>query len=78
MIKLFFKWFFRGFEIVSFGAVIGVAAAWLFAKLISLFGPVVSTAIVLAVLCFIAFVLYSVSMTKHEYTMKSNQNNKPR
>lgn len=78
MIKLFFKCFFRGFGIVSVGAVIGVAAAWLFVKLIPLFGPFVSAAAVLAGLCFIALVLYSVSMAKHEYTMKSNQHNQPR
>lgn len=79
MIKLFFKWFFRGFGLVSVGVVIGVAFGWLFVKLISLFGVVVSAAIVLAILCFIALVLYSVSMAKHEYAMKSKQSdNQPR
>jgi len=78
MIKLFFKWFFRGFGLVSVGAVIGVAVGWLFVKLISLYGVVVSAAIVLAILCFIALVLYSVSMAKHEYAMKSKQDNQPR
>ena len=70
MIKIFFKWFFLGFGIVSVGAVIGVAASWLFAKLISLFGVVVSAAIVLAILCFISLVLYAVVMAKQEYAMK--------
>ena len=70
MIKIFFKCFFRGFGIVSVGAVIGVAAAWLFVKLISLFGVVVSAAIVLAILCFISLVLYAVVMAKQEYAMK--------
>lgn len=70
MIKMFFKWVFRGFGILSVGAVIGVAAAWLFVKLISLFGVVVSAAIVLAILCFISLVLYAVVMAKQEYAMK--------
>lgn len=70
MIKLLFKWFFRGFGILSVGTVIGVAVAWLFAKLISLFGVVVSAAIVLAILCFISLVLYAVVMAKQEYAMK--------
>lgn len=70
MIKIFFKWFSRGFGIVSVGAVIGVAAAWLFVKLISLFGVVVSAAIVLAILCFISLVLYAVVMAKQDYAMK--------
>ena len=73
MIKIFFKCFFRGFGIVSVGAVIGVAAAWLFVKLISLFGVVVSAAIVLAILCFISLVLYAVVMAKKEYAMKANE-----
>ena len=70
MIKIFFKWVSRGFGIVSVGVVIGVAAAWLFVKLISLFGVVVSAAIVLAILCFISLVLYAVVMAKQEYAMK--------
>lgn len=70
MIKIFFKCFFRGLGIVSVSAVIVVAAAWLFAKLISLFGVVVSAAMVLAILCFIALVLYAVVMAKQEYAMK--------
>ena len=71
MIKIFFKWFFRGFGIVSVCAVIVVAAAWLFAKLIALFGVVVSAPIVLAILCFISLVLYAVVMAKQEYAMKA-------
>ena len=78
MIKIFFKWFSRGFGIVSVGAVIGVAAAWLFVKLISLFGVVVSAAIVLAILCFISLVLYAVVMAKKEYAMKANEKNEHR
>lgn len=73
MIKMFFKWFLRGFGLVSVGAVIGFAIGWLFVKLISLFGVVVSAAIVLAILCFIALALYSVSMAKQEYSMKFKQ-----
>ena len=77
MIKIFFKCFFRGFGIVSVGAVIGVAAAWLFVKLISLFGVVVSAAIVLAILCFISLVLYAVVMAKQEYAMKFKESDNP-
>lgn len=70
MIKIFFKWFFRGFGIASVCAVIIAAVAWLFANLISLFGIVVSSSIVLALLSFIALVLYAVVMAKKEYAMK--------
>ena len=78
MIKMFFKWFFRGFGIASVCAVIIVAVAWLFANLISLFGLVVSSSIVLATLCFIALVLYAVVMAKREYAMKANVKNEIR
>lgn len=78
MIKIFFKWFFRGFGIVSVCAVIVVAAAWLFAKLISLFGVVVSAPIVLAILCFLSLVLYAVVMAKQEYAMKAIEKNEQR
>ena len=75
MIKMFFKWFFRGFGIASVCAVIIAAVAWLFAKLISLFGVVLSAAIVLAILCFISLVLYAVVMAKQEYAMKAIEKN---
>lgn len=78
MIKIFFKWFFRGFGIASVCAVIIVAVAWLFANLISLFGIVVSSSIVLALLSFIALVLYAVVMAKKEYAMKANVKNEIR
>lgn len=78
MIKMFFKWFFRGFGMASVGAVIVVAVAWLFANLISLFGLVVSASIVLALLSFIALVLYAVVMAKQEYAMKANEKNERR
>lgn len=78
MIKMFFKWFFRGFGIASVCAVIIVAVAWLFANLISLFGIVVSSSIVLALLSFIALVLYAVVMAKQEYAMKANVKNEIR
>lgn len=78
MIKMFFKWFFRGFGIASVCAVIIAAVAWLFANLISLFGLVVSSSIVLATLCFIALVLYAVVMAKREYAMKANVKNEIR
>lgn len=78
MIKMFFKWFFRGFGIASVCAVIIVAVAWLFANLISLFGIVVSSSIVLALLSFIALVLYAVVMAKKEYAMKANVKNEIR
>lgn len=78
MIKMFFKWFFRGFGIASVCAVIIVAVAWLFANLISLFGLVVSASIVLALLSFIALVLYAVVMAKQEYAMKANEKNERR
>lgn len=70
MIKMFFKWFFRGFGIASVCAVIIAAVAWLFVNLISLFGLVVSSSIVLALLSVIALVLYAVVMAKQEYAMK--------
>lgn len=75
---MFFKWFFRGFGIASVCAVIIVAVAWLFANLISLFGLVVSSSIVLALLSFIALVLYAVVMAKQEYAMKANVKNEIR
>ena len=75
---MFFKWFFRGFGIASVCAVIIAAVAWLFANLISLFGLVVSSSIVLATLCFIALVLYAVVMAKREYAMKANVKNEIR
>lgn len=75
---MFFKWFFRGFGIASVCAVIIVAVAWLFANLISLFGIVVSSSIVLALLSFIALVLYAVVMAKKEYAMKANVKNEIR
>lgn len=75
---MFFKWFFRGFGIASVCAVIIVAVAWLFANLISLFGIVVSSSIVLALLSFIALVLYAVVMAKQEYAMKANVKNEIR
>lgn len=78
MIKMFFKWFFRGFGIASVCAVIIAAVAWLFANLISLFGIVVSSSIVLALLSFIALVLYAVVMAKKEYAMKANVKNEIR
>ena len=78
MIKMFFKWFFRGFGIASVCAVIIVAVAWLFANLISLFGIVVSSSIVLALLSVIALVLYAVVMAKKEYAMKANVKNEIR
>ena len=75
---MFFKWFFRGFGIASVCAVIIAAVAWLFANLISLFGIVVSSSIVLALLSFIALVLYAVVMAKQEYAMKANVKNEIR
>ena len=78
MIKMFFKWFFRGFGIASVCAVIIAAVAWLFANLISLFGLVVSSSIVLALLSVIALVLYAVVMAKQEYAMKANEKNEIR
>ena len=75
---MFFKWFFRGFGIASVCAGIIVAVAWLFANLISLFGLVVSSSIVLALLSFIALVLYAVVMVKKEYAMKANVKNEIR
>ena len=75
---MFFKCFFRGFGIASVCAVIIVAVAWLFANLISLFGLVVSSSIVLALLSFIALVLYAVVMAKQEYAMKANVKNEIR
>ena len=75
---MFFKWFFRGFGIASVCAVIIAAVAWLFANLISLFGIVVSSSIVLALLSFIALVLYAVVMAKKEYAMKANVKNEIR
>ena len=78
MIKMFFKWFFRGFGIASVCAVIIVAVVWLFANLISLFGLVVSSSIVLALLSVIALVLYAVVMAKQEYAMKANVKNEIR
>lgn len=78
MIKMFFKWFFRGFGIASVCAVIIAAVAWLFANLISLFGLVVSSSIVLALLSVIALVLYAVVMAKQEYAMKAIEKNEQR
>lgn len=78
MIKMFFKWFFRGFGIASVCAVIIAAVAWLFSNLISLFGLVVSSSIVLALLSVIALVLYAVVMAKQEYAMKANVKNEIR
>ena len=75
---MFFKWFFRGFGIASVCAVIIAAVAWLFANLISLFGLVVSSSIVLALLSVIALVLYAVVMAKQEYAMKANEKNEIR